>query len=179
MIRVDLKSLVARLNPICRRTLEGAAALCLARTNYNVEVEHWLVKLVEGVDTDVAAVLRYFEIDASRVLADLNRVLDGLRTGNSRAPALAPDIVDLVRGAWLVASIDYDAPKARSGHVRLLAGGGGPRGLAVLRSRHRRAEYRPHPLAHDAPGNLHPGPRSNGRGKSDRVDRRVDFQRRF
>ena len=77
MIRVDLKSLVAKLDPVCRRTLEGAAAACLARTNYNVEVEHWLLKLVETVDTDVAAILRHFEIDASRMLADLNRVLDG------------------------------------------------------------------------------------------------------
>ena len=119
MIRVDLKSLVGKLNPTCRQTLEGAAALCLSRTNYNVELEHWLRKLVETVDTDVAAVLRHFEIDPSRMLAELDRALDGLRGGNSRAPALAPDIVELVRGAWLVASIDYDAPKARSGHVLL------------------------------------------------------------
>ncbi len=119
MIQVDRKSLVLKLNDTCRQTLEGAAALCLSRTNYNVEVEHWLLKLAETVDSDLAVALRHFGVDASRLLADLNRVLDGLKMGNSRAPALTPDIVDLVRGAWLTASIDFDAPHARSGHVLL------------------------------------------------------------
>jgi len=44
---VNLKSLVGKLNNICRRALEGAAGLCLSRTNFNVEIEHWLVKILE------------------------------------------------------------------------------------------------------------------------------------
>ena len=119
MLHVDLKSLIGKLNETCRRTLEGAAALCLSRTNYNVEVEHWLFKLLETTDTDVAAALKHFEIDPSRVCKDVSRVLDGLKTGNARAAALSPDTVDLVRGAWLVGSINFDLPKARSGHVLL------------------------------------------------------------
>jgi len=117
MVHVDLKSLIARLNDTCRRTLEGAAGLCLSRTNYNVELEHWLFRLAETVDTDVAAVFRHFEVDASRVLKDLNRLLDRLKTGNARPPALSPDTVDLVREAWLIASIEFDAAKTRTGHV--------------------------------------------------------------
>ncbi|MEI8375211.1 MAG: type VI secretion system ATPase TssH [Planctomycetota bacterium] len=119
MLHVDLKPLVGKLNETCRRTLEGAAALCLSRTNYNVEVEHWLFKLLETTDTDVAAALRHFEIDPSRVCKDVSRVLDGLKTGNARAPAFSQDTVDLIRGAWLVGSINFDAAKARTGHVLL------------------------------------------------------------
>ena len=119
MLHVDLKPLVGKLNETCRRTLEGAAALCLSRTNYNVEVEHWLFKLLETTDTDVAAALRHFEIDASRVCKDVSRILDRLKTGNARAPAFSPDTVDLVRGAWLVGSINFDATKTRTGHVLL------------------------------------------------------------
>lgn len=119
MLHVDLKPLVGKLNETCRRTLEGAAALCLSRTNYNVEVEHWLFKLLETTDTDVAAALRHSEIDPSRVCKDVSRVLDGLKTGNARAPALSQDTVDLIRGAWLVGSINFDAAKARTGHVLL------------------------------------------------------------
>ncbi len=47
MVPINLKSLVAKLNDICRRSLEGAAGLCLSRTHYNVEIEHWLLKLLE------------------------------------------------------------------------------------------------------------------------------------
>ena len=53
-MNVNLKSLVARLNDTCRGALEGAAGLCLSRTNYDVEVEHLLVKLLESSDTEAS-----------------------------------------------------------------------------------------------------------------------------
>ncbi len=112
-----LKSLVGRLNDTCRSCLEGAAGLCLSRTNYDVEIEHWLLKLVEVPNTDLAALLRYFEIDSSRLSGDLTRVIDRLKTGNARSPALSPHVVKLVREAWMVASIEFGAPQVRSGHL--------------------------------------------------------------
>jgi type VI secretion system protein VasG len=112
-----LKSLVGKLDDVCRRTLEAAAGLCLSRTNYNVEIEHWLVKLIEAPDTDIAAILRRFEIDSSRLTRNLIGVIDRLKTGNSRAPALSPQIVTLIREAWMAASIGYNAPLVRSGHL--------------------------------------------------------------
>ena len=35
------------MNDICRRSLESAAGLCLSHSNYNVEIEHWLLKMLE------------------------------------------------------------------------------------------------------------------------------------
>ena len=52
-MNVNLKSLVGRLNDTCRNALEGAAGLCLSRTNYDVEIEHILAKLLEQDDTDL------------------------------------------------------------------------------------------------------------------------------
>ncbi len=91
----------------------------MSRTHYNVEIEHWLIKLAEGADTDFAAVLRHYEIDQGRFMADLNRALDRMKTGNSRAPALSPDIVDLGKQAWLIASIEHGLARLRSGHLLL------------------------------------------------------------
>src|SRR6476646_2931197 len=107
MAVTNLRALVGKLNAVCRRTLEGAAGLCLSRTNYNVEIEHWLLKLLETPRTDFAAILRHFEIDSSRITADLTRVVDKFKTGNSRPPALSPNVVELAREAWLAASIDF------------------------------------------------------------------------
>jgi len=117
MANVDLKQLIGKMNPTCRRSLEGAAGLCLSRTNYNVEIEHWLLKLLEDSTNDLAAVLRRFEIDPARLTADLTRSVDRLKTGNARPPALSPDVVDLAREAWLLASIDFASPTTRSAHV--------------------------------------------------------------
>ena len=119
MGHVNLKELVGKLNETCRRSLEAAAGFCLSRTNYNVEIEHWLLKLMEMPHTDIDAIFHQFGVDSSRLTADLTRVMDGFKTGNSRAPALSPNVVDLVREAWLTCSIDYNETATRSGHLLL------------------------------------------------------------
>src|ERR1017187_7906980 len=115
----NLKSLIGRMNDTCRNALEGAAGLCLSRTNYDVDVEHLLVKLGETPDTDFHRILRRFEIDESRLAKDLVRSLDRLKTGNSRTPALSPRLPKLVEEAWLVGSIDFGASRVRSSHILL------------------------------------------------------------
>ncbi|HEX3990828.1 MAG TPA: type VI secretion system ATPase TssH [Acetobacteraceae bacterium] len=117
MATIDLKQLIARLNDTCRRALEAAAGLTLSRTHYNVEIEHWLVKLADRADGDVAAILRHYEVDNARFLTDLNRSLEKMKTGNGRAPSLAPEITDLVKQAWLFASLEQASGKIRSGHL--------------------------------------------------------------
>jgi type VI secretion system protein VasG len=116
---VNLKSLISRLNDTSRSALEAAAGLCLSRTNYDVDLEHLLLKLVEAPDTDLAKILRHYEIDASRLTRDLTRSLDRLKTGNARTPALTPRIPRLVENAWLLASIEFGAARVRSGHLLL------------------------------------------------------------
>jgi type VI secretion system protein VasG len=117
MAAIDLKALVGRLNEPCRRALEAAAGLTLSRTHYNVEIEHWLIKLADAADGDIAAILRHYEVDQARFTVDLNRALDRMKTGNARAPALSPEIVDLAKQAWLMASVEHGLSRVRSGHL--------------------------------------------------------------
>jgi type VI secretion system protein VasG len=117
MAAIDLKQLVGRLNEPCRRALEAAAGLTLSRTHYNVEIEHWLVTLADRTDGDVAAILRHYEIDLGRFAQDINRALEKMKTGNGRAPSLAPELVDWIKQAWLIASLEQGAARVRSGHL--------------------------------------------------------------
>ncbi len=71
---VDTGALIKVLNATCRNALEGAAGLCLSRTNPSVEIEHWLVKLIEASGADLTRVFRHFEVDTARVLRDLTQV---------------------------------------------------------------------------------------------------------
>src|SRR5262249_6507658 len=113
----NLKALVGKLNPVCRRALEGAAGLCLSRSNYNVEVEHWLGKLLEATDTHLPRVLKHYSLEPPRLHRPLPKALDGLRTGNARAPELSLDLLDWMREAWSLASLEYNAGQIRSGHL--------------------------------------------------------------
>lgn len=117
MISIDLKSLVGKLNEPTRISLESAAGLCLSRTHYNVEIEHWLLKLLEIPGSDVSAVLEKFDIDVGKLSRDLNRELDQIKSGNTRAPALSPTVVDVAKSAWLLASVDYGQAIITSAHL--------------------------------------------------------------
>lgn len=117
MITIDLKSLVGRLNEPCRIALEGAAGLCLARTHYNVEIEHWLLKLLEIQGSDLSAILEKFEVDFGKLTQDLNNELDRIKSGNTRAPALSPNLVEIAKNAWMLASVEYGHGTATSAHL--------------------------------------------------------------
>lgn len=119
MVQVDLKKLFDKLSPVCSKTLELGVALCVTRTNYNVELEHWLFCLADRPESDFVRLLESFQIDISRVKSDLTKSLDRLRTGNAKSPGLSPEIVDLATEAWTLATIDYNAAQVRSGHLVL------------------------------------------------------------
>lgn len=124
-MNVNLKSLVGRLNDVTRGALEGAAGLCLSRTNYDVEVEHILAKILEQNDTDLHKIAAHYEINVDRLNKDVTTALDKLKTGNSRTPGLSDRITDWIQNAWLLASVDFGAARVRSGHMilALLASG--------------------------------------------------------
>jgi len=116
---MNLKSLIGKLNDTARRTLENAAGLCSSRSNYNVEIEHWLLKMLELPESDLVRILKHYEIDQAAVQRALVGAIERFKTGNARVPSLSPKILDLVREAWLLASIEYHAPAVRTGHLLL------------------------------------------------------------
>ena len=115
----DLKTLIGKLNNTCRNALESAAGLCLSQTHYEVDIEHFLIKLLENQNTDFQKILRYFEINETRIVSDLTRAMEGFKTGNARTPALSPRIPRMIEQSWLVASINFQNSNIRSGHILL------------------------------------------------------------
>src|SRR6185503_3713941 len=115
----NLKSLLRKLNETSRRALEAAAGLCLSRTNYEVDIEHVLLKLVETTNSDVKKILEHFGVNVSRLNRELATAIDRFKTGNARTPALSPRLPKLIADAWVLASVDYNAPQVRSGHLLL------------------------------------------------------------
>jgi type VI secretion system protein VasG len=116
---VNLKSLIGRVNFATRAALEAAAGLCLARTHYDIEIEHYLLKLMDSPDGDFAAILKAFSVDKSRLAGEINRSLDNLKTGNARTPAFSPSLIDMIREAWLIGSLEFEAGEVRSGFTIL------------------------------------------------------------
>jgi type VI secretion system protein VasG len=116
---LNLKSLIGKLNDTARSVLEGAAGLCLSRTHYDIEVEHYLLKLLDSTESDFAWIAQHFGVDKSRLTSELNRSLDKLKSGNARTPAISPTVLKMLTSAWTIGSIDYNATQIRSGFTIL------------------------------------------------------------
>jgi type VI secretion system protein VasG len=116
---VNLRSLIGKLNETTRGAFEAAAGLCLARTHYDIEIEHYLLKLMDVADGDFASILKAFSVDKSRLAAELGRSLDKLKTGNARTPAFSPSLVNMLREGWVIGSLEYGAGQIRSGFTIL------------------------------------------------------------
>jgi len=116
---VNLRALIGKLNHTTRSAVESAAGLCLSRTHYDVEVEHYLMKLLDNTDNDFAAIIKQYGMDRSRLASELSSSLDHLKTGNARTPAMSPHIARMLDEAWTIGSLDYGAMQVRSGHTIL------------------------------------------------------------
>ena len=117
MAQINLKQLINKLNETTRRTLEGATGYCLSRTHYNVEIEHWLLKIFEQSGTDIDRIVKQFDIDPRKFGADIASSIEGFKTGNSRPPSLSPDLVKLIKEAWLIGTIELGDGSIRTGHL--------------------------------------------------------------
>ncbi|MHC1697160.1 MAG: type VI secretion system ATPase TssH [Geobacteraceae bacterium] len=115
MLTVDIKNLLALLNSLCTRALEGAAGLCVSRTHYEVTVEHLFAKLLEEPQGDLSLILRNFEIDTQNVQRSLARTLEEFHSGNTGKPVFSPLLIQWCQDAWLISSIDLTQRSIRSG----------------------------------------------------------------
>jgi len=116
---VSLKAIVSKLNDTTRKALEDAAGLCLARTHYDVEIEHFLMKLMDATDSDFARILKQFGVDKSRLSAELSRSLDKLKTGNARTPSFSPSLHRMLTEGWTIGSLEFGGGQVRTGFTTL------------------------------------------------------------
>ena len=115
----NLKTLISKLNDATRKAFEASAGLCVGRTHYDIEIEHYLAKVLDATDNDIASILKHFEVNRSRLTAELERALDNFKTGNARSPAFSPYLVKMLTEAWTVASLDFNAGNIRTGFTLL------------------------------------------------------------
>ncbi len=115
----SLKTLISKLNDTCRQAAERAAGLCMARGNYEVDLEHLLLALLEQGNCDLHCILRRCAISPAGVERELSAEIDRFKTGNARTPVFSAHLPKLFEQAWLIASLDARLPRIRSGHLLL------------------------------------------------------------
>ncbi len=113
----NLKVLIHKLSPNNRLVLEQAANLCVSKTHYEIELEHFFHLLFAQPDNDLAALSKRFKISIEQLQNDLMAELETLQKGNQRTPVFSVPLSRLLEQAWLLASIDNETSRIRSGHL--------------------------------------------------------------
>lgn len=109
MVAVDLKLLISTLDSDARVALENAAGLAMSRGHHSVELEHWLLKLLETTQSSIGALLVEQSLSVERVKFQLLSSIHGFRSGNTRPPALSGHIVSSMQAAYLLAGVEFQA----------------------------------------------------------------------
>jgi type VI secretion system protein VasG len=120
-MEIDIRTLLGKLNPECKRAMEKAAELCVGQTHYNVEVEHLLFKLLELEAPDVELICPEYGIKTDVIQLQLQDAMDRFKRGNGRTPALSQHLPSLFQEAWLLSSMLLGEQQIRSGTLLLAA----------------------------------------------------------
>ncbi|WP_460144095.1 type VI secretion system ATPase TssH [Pseudomonas sp. S2_A02] len=103
MINVDLQQLIQALDAETRRDLESSAERCVARGGNKILVEDLLLGLLERPQGLLARALQDAELDAGELSAALQSRVEH---SASRNPVFAPELVQWLQDALLVANLE-------------------------------------------------------------------------
>ncbi|MFC5458958.1 type VI secretion system ATPase TssH [Massilia niabensis] len=117
---INLKTLIGKLNGASRLAATRAANICVGLGQYEVDIEHLFLALLEQPDCDFVVAARACDISLSRLENDLRHEVARLAAGSTRTPVFSKHLPTLFEHAWLIASLGTDGPnQIRSGHLLL------------------------------------------------------------
>ena len=116
---INLKTLISKLDDTCRQATQRAANLCMARGNYEVDLEHLFLALLEQPKSDFVLIAQRSGISPESLERDLSDEISQFKTGNTRTPVFSQHLPALFEHAWLIASLDSETTRIRSGHLLL------------------------------------------------------------
>ncbi len=119
MININLSSLIQRLHPIAKVALEDAAALAVSEKANEVQIEHYLLSLLERPNSDFDVLLSHFDCSENLLRQSVRSTLDTNAKGNSSKPVFSALLIEWLQESWLVSSLDLSETQIRSGALLL------------------------------------------------------------
>jgi type VI secretion system protein VasG len=117
MAELSRVKIFGKLNGLAYKTVEGATVFCKLRGNPFVEMEHWVAQLVQNTEGDWHRILQHYDLDQSRLAADITAALDRLPRGASQISDISDNISNAVERGWVYGSLMYGDSAVRTGHL--------------------------------------------------------------
>jgi len=119
MTEISRAALFGKLNPIAYKAIEGATVFCKLRGNPYVELVHWIHQILQTQDSDLHRIVRHFELDPSKLAADITAALDRLPRGATAISDLSPQVEEAVERGWVFGTLMFGESQVRTGHLIL------------------------------------------------------------
>ena len=117
MTGISREALFGKLNPIAYQSVESATVFCKMRGNPYVELVHWLAQLVQAPGSDIEAILRHYQLEASTLARDITAALDKLPRGSTSIHDFSDHIEDSVKNGWLYGTLMFGQAQVRTGYL--------------------------------------------------------------
>ncbi|EEX92267.1 putative protein disaggregation chaperone [Vibrio orientalis CIP 102891 = ATCC 33934] len=117
MTQVTLTNLVAKLSSELKQALEVSAGAAMNQGVASIEVEHWLLQLISQQDANLNSLIQSQNLAQETLVNELSSKIARLPKGNEGQPTLSHGLTELVKDAWMLASVNYGHGEIISLHL--------------------------------------------------------------
>lgn len=117
MSGISREALFGKLNAVAYQSIESATVFCKMRGNPYVELVHWVAQLVQAPGTDLEAIIRHCQLEASTLARDITVALDRLPRGSTAIVDFSEHIEASVKHGWLYGTLMFGQAQVRTGYL--------------------------------------------------------------
>ncbi|WP_409523505.1 type VI secretion system ATPase TssH [Nitrincola sp. MINF-07-Sa-05] len=111
---MNARALIGKLSDTSREGVETAASVAVAHRHYAVELEHLVIGLLRTESNQLARLLAAYNLNAVRVIEEMEHNIAHFDQGNSQAPAFSSRVIEVFKKAWMLSSLEYGFPAIAS-----------------------------------------------------------------
>ncbi|WFB46809.1 type VI secretion system ATPase TssH [Vibrio coralliilyticus] len=117
MTQVTLTNLVAKLSPELKQALEVSAGAAMNQNVPSIETEHWLLQLLSQQDKHLNSLIQSQNLSQDNLVNELSSKIARFPKGNEGQPTLSQALTEIVKDAWMIASVNYGHGEVISLHL--------------------------------------------------------------
>ncbi|MEZ8511283.1 type VI secretion system ATPase TssH [Vibrio splendidus] len=117
MTQVTLTNLVGKLSPELKQALEASAGAAMNQGVGAIETEHWILQLISQKDPKLMALCESQKLSLDALVNELSKKIAMLPKGSEGQPTLSHGLTELIKDAWMIASVNYGHGEIVSLHL--------------------------------------------------------------
>ncbi|MEZ8862136.1 type VI secretion system ATPase TssH [Vibrio sp. 10N.247.311.51] len=117
MTQVTLTNLVGKLSPELKQALEASAGAAMNQGVGAIETEHWILQLISQKDPKLMALCESQKLSLDALVNELSKKISMLPKGSEGQPTLSHGLTELIKDAWMIASVNYGHGEIVSLHL--------------------------------------------------------------